>query len=223
MQQVRCPLSPPLPRRPIAALAALVLCCGIGGKAFAVCGDVTGDDQVRASDALAVLKQAVGQDAGLQCTPEPIVPVNSMGFANTLFCNGRVVTAEMTWSEHPQFRWESASQEGFPVEAEFFRVDDLFVGGEVEVDYGTCGTIVFDIDSWGVLYPMPAEGSAVILPLFDETDSTVNFFLDISPTNVEGTAASAGAAPPATQRFALARIPAPPGLGVPPGESAAES
>lgn len=47
----------------ILALALLV-----PRHASAVCGDVTGDGQKKASDALAVLKSAVGQDIALVCS-----------------------------------------------------------------------------------------------------------------------------------------------------------
>jgi hypothetical protein len=47
-----------------AAFAVVVFCAG---DAAAICGDVTGEGNVSTADALAVLRQAVGQPQSLQC------------------------------------------------------------------------------------------------------------------------------------------------------------
>ncbi|MFT5042659.1 MAG: hypothetical protein ACI8TX_003652, partial [Hyphomicrobiaceae bacterium] len=187
------------------------------GHAAAVCGDVTGDDEVLASDALAVLREAVGIEADLECTAEPVIAVNTMGFANTIACGGVAVVAEMTWTEHTQFRWQSETKPLSEIESDFFRVDDLFVGGKIEIDYAACGSIEFDIGGAGVVYPMPAVGGATMFPLFDDATSSVLLFLDINfvDSSFEGRGASdvtdvtdlTG-----VQRFALGSVPAPPGL-----------
>lgn len=58
-------------RRAAAAAAAMAITLSVATHAGAqVCGDVTADDQVRASDALAVLRKAVGQDVELICTDQ---------------------------------------------------------------------------------------------------------------------------------------------------------
>lgn len=177
--------------------------------ALAVCGDVTGDDEVRSSDALAVLREAVGLDAGLVCAPEPVVITNEMGFSNTLFCNGSSVTAQMTWSEHPELTWESVTQTEFPLLSEYFRVDDPIVSGEFEVNYGPCGPVNFDLSALGANYPMPNDGAAFVFPYLDTENGDLYFFLEITPFVDEGAAAIASATPP---RFVLARVKAPEGL-----------
>jgi len=56
------------------ALAMAVVMIAAPAMSHAVCGDVNGDDSRTASDALAVLKSAVGQNVDLECTADPLRP-----------------------------------------------------------------------------------------------------------------------------------------------------
>jgi hypothetical protein len=51
--------------------ASLAMMLGSAQGALAVCGDVTGDDQKTTTDALAVLRSAVGQNVNLVCDDGP--------------------------------------------------------------------------------------------------------------------------------------------------------
>lgn len=165
------------------AIAALVLVTA--GQAAAVCGDVTGDTKVTSSDALRVLRKSVGQDVAMTCAPEPVEFLNILGMANPLVCNDKGFTAEMTWSRHPDLKWTDFSQDTFPVDVtNYQRVDDSELSGQITMKFGACGTLVFDIDDWGVFYPMPAEGGAWVLPYYDDVEQSVFLLFELTPFDV---------------------------------------
>ena len=77
---------------------------------YAVCGDVTGDDAVRTSDALAVLKSAVGQSIQLTCKTEvePVVLRHSRGrLFNGFGCPSGSDRAELRTDEGQFFAVDS--------------------------------------------------------------------------------------------------------------------
>ncbi|MFN2376358.1 MAG: hypothetical protein ABR538_07455 [Candidatus Binatia bacterium] len=189
----------------LAALAFVTTTCT---TAAALCGDVTGDSKVTTADALGVLRKAVGQDAPLTCEAPTVELLNYMGFANTLACNSSSVKAQMTWSRHPGQTWNDNSQSSLPLNIVYKRVDDPEVSGTITLTFGACGSIAFDIDSWGVLFPMPSYGGAWVFPYFEPADGLVYLFLELAA--VEAAAIRYGE--PATMLTAIAAAPAPPGL-----------
>ena len=60
------------------------LAMSMAASAQAVCGDVTGDQEKTTSDALAVLRSAVGQQVALVCDEGP----SRIRFSNATLCNG---------------------------------------------------------------------------------------------------------------------------------------
>jgi len=71
------------------ATVALVLAAAT--YAHALCGDVTGDNQRSASDALAVLRSAVGQQVDLVCEGDGPPQLRLL---NPFFCGGESATSE---------------------------------------------------------------------------------------------------------------------------------
>jgi len=179
----------------------------IAAPAFAICGDVNGDEAVSAADALAVLRRAVGLAGELECAVEPLVVENYMGFTNTLTCNGSSVLATMTWSEHPELTWSDRSQTSLPVTVDYKRVDDLFVGGVITTSFGACGSVKFDIDSWNIVYPLAPVGGAFVNPSYESSSNTLWLFIETAA--ISTSRAARGAEP---QRFRIGPIPAPAGL-----------
>lgn len=179
----------------------------IAAPAFAICGDVNGDEAVSAADALAVLRRAVGLAGELECAVEPLVIENYVGFTNRLTCNGSSVLATMTWSEHPELTWSDRSQPSPPWRADYKRVDDLFLGGIITINYGACGSTKYDIDSFNVIYPLAPVGAAVVNPSYESSSNTL--WINIELAAISTSLAARGAEP---QRFRIGPIPAPAGL-----------
>jgi hypothetical protein len=59
--------------RALLAVMMIGACVAQAGTAGAGCGDVTADEDVTASDALTVLRRAVGQSVELSCTYEDVM------------------------------------------------------------------------------------------------------------------------------------------------------
>jgi hypothetical protein len=72
---------------------SLFLLLATSGAAHAVCGDVTGDGERLASDALAVLRAAVGQSVPLECSCEDCVTTTTVP---SFCCGGTAATCGMT-------------------------------------------------------------------------------------------------------------------------------
>lgn len=178
---------------------------------LAVCGDVTGDEKVTTNDALQTLRTAVGQEVPMTCAPEAPPVENYVGYLNLLFCDGDEFTSTLWWSEHPELEWNSYTSGGDD-DPDYQRVDDLFVQGYVEVSFGNCGDLVFDIDEWGVYYPMPYQGGALFTFSFDPYTETVVLWLSIAPIDLDAAPSAARAAAAPSPRMILAVAPAPPGL-----------
>lgn len=189
-------------------LAALALVAATYAPATALCGDVTGDSKVTTADALGVLRKAVGQDTPLTCEVPTVDFLNYMGFANTLVCDSSPVKAQMTWSRHPGLTWSDNSQSSLPLNINYKRVDDPEVSGTITLSFGACGSIAFDIDSWGVFFPMPVRGGAWVFPYFEPSDGLVYLFLELAAVE----APSLRFGEPATPLAAIAVAPALPGL-----------
>ena len=162
------------------AAAVLALLVGTSEPASALCGDVSGDAKVTSTDALRVLKKAVGQPVALTCEQVPVEFTNYFGFANGLTCNDASVKAQMTWSRHPGLTWSGNSQSSLPFTVDFERVDDSEVTGTITISFGVCGSIVFDINSWDVVYPMPTSGGAWVFPYYEASTNSVYLFLELA-------------------------------------------
>ncbi len=67
--------------------AAWLLATLLVSDALAICGDVTGDGLRLATDALVVLRAAVGQQVNLTCENPPDDGPSSLRFLNELTCN----------------------------------------------------------------------------------------------------------------------------------------
>ena len=161
-------------------LAPFFLLAVTATSASAICGDVTGDTKVTSSDALKVLRKAVGQDVAMACLNDPLEFANWFGFANTLTCDGKDVLADMTWTRHPDLTWSDSSQT-FPLLDPVYRqVDDTEVSGQIEMSFGSCGAVVFDFDSWGTYYPMPYNGGAYAYPYYDEVADSYYLILEVT-------------------------------------------
>lgn len=161
-------------------LAPFFLLALTASSALALCGDVTGDTKVTSSDALRVLRKAVGQDVDMSCLNDPLQFTNWFGFANTLTCDSQEIWAEMTWSRHPALTWTDSSQ-AFPfLTPVYYQVDDTEVSGQIEMVFGDCDSVVFDMDSWGTYYPMPLSGGAYAYPYYDEVEDSYFLILELS-------------------------------------------
>ncbi|HYB99353.1 MAG TPA: hypothetical protein VEC57_09525 [Candidatus Limnocylindrales bacterium] len=192
---------------------AIIGAFAAASPAHARCGDVTGDDQVTTSDALAVLKESVGQNPDLTCQDDLVVD-NDVGFANQLECFGHDFVAKMRWSEHPDLVWKAETEYYLPLEPEYFEVDDLFIGGEIEVRLDDCGTVEFDLDDWEIVYPMPAVGAAFFYLDYEYDTDTLFLFLHLAPLDVEDGLSGGGSAGqrPTPSRVMLGSRPAPKGI-----------
>lgn len=190
-------------------LAAFLLMVASASFASALCGDVNGDARITSSDALGVLRRSVGLDVPLTCDLEPVEPINIFGMANTLTCDGRNMTAQMTWSKRPTLTWSDYTQQSFPIDVtNYQRVDAAEISGTIAIRFGNCGTIAWDIDSWDAVYPMPVAGGAWVLPYYDEVEQLVYLLLELTPFQAAGL--SIGDQSPAA--VAIASAPALPGL-----------
>ena len=77
------------------ATASLLLALLSAARAFALCGDVTGDQKRLASDALAVLRSAVGQNVELVCEAGP----TRLRFYNDFTCGTPTSTSEARFND----------------------------------------------------------------------------------------------------------------------------
>ncbi|HYC55370.1 MAG TPA: hypothetical protein VEL28_10610 [Candidatus Binatia bacterium] len=182
-------------------------------NALAVCGDVTGDDQVTGTDALTVLKEAVGQNPDMTCADDLVVD-NDVGFANQLECYGDDFTAKMEWSEHPEHTWRAETEYFLPLEPDYIEVDDLFIGGEIKVRLADCGTVDFDLDDWDIVYPMPAVGAAFFYLDYEYDTDTLFLFLHLAPieTDDDGFSGNTAGKQAVASRVMLGSRPAPEGI-----------
>jgi hypothetical protein len=99
-------------------LAATLILALIGTRhAHALCGDVTGDNQRSASDALAVLRSAVGQSVDLVCDEGP----TELRLFNPFNCHGETFTMEARFN-------------GFTFQSESFEVSDYQSVDRTEID-----------------------------------------------------------------------------------------
>jgi hypothetical protein len=74
--------------------STFALAMSMAASAQAVCGDVTGDQEKTTSDALAVLRSAVGQQVALVCDEGP----SRIRFSNATPCNGESQTATLSFN-----------------------------------------------------------------------------------------------------------------------------
>jgi hypothetical protein len=178
------------------------------GAALAECGDVNGDGAVQTSDALGVLKKAVGQDVALTCENDPPAVQNFLGYANTLTCHGYGFTSTMTWSERPGLRWKDWSQPYLPSHPVFYRVDAPVLDGKLIMSLGDCGNVKFPLDSWGIAFPMPLTGGAWVSITYDRY--TDELFLNV---NLEAYDTLYPALQSGPAETFVASVPAPAGIG----------
>ena len=140
--------------------ATIVLCLVLvtrSALADGVCGDVTGDDKVRAGDALAVLRAAVGVPVDLQCSCSEESQRNVISYQHALTCGGQPWTNALI--DTPSGRtW--ASDSGFVSYEQGTNLQTLgpfvFIGqpclspvvfdGTVEIPAGIRVLIVMDFD-----------------------------------------------------------------------------
>jgi hypothetical protein len=164
--------------RTIAGIAIFIL--STSTQTLAVCGDVTGDSQVKTADALRVLRASVGQNVQMICDLDTPPIENYVGYLNLLQCNASNFTSTLTWSEHSALSWSSSTNRG-DGNPHYKRVDDLIIAGQLDVSFGACGDLVIDIDSSGLLYPMPYVGGAIFIFTYDGATNTVVLWVADAP------------------------------------------
>jgi hypothetical protein len=121
----------------VIATAGLLLALLPAARSFALCGDVTGDQKRLASDALAVLRSAVGQNVDLICETGP----TRLRFYNDFTCGSASSTA-------------AARLNGFQFSADGGELSDYQDVDRVEID-------TIEIDTCGGTYHFPGP---IVLP-----------------------------------------------------------
>jgi hypothetical protein len=165
----------------IALVLPLIL--SASSEANAVCGDVTGDGAVTSVDALKVLTEAVGLDAGLTCdggTSPPFLAYIAMD--NVVSCS-RGGTYTGTWSGGNK-TWNLTPTGIPPTTQDWLPVHNKLVAGTFSIKYGNCGTVDFTFTDWGVAYPLPRDGAVRFWSLFD--GEFVWLLADVAPFDVSG-------------------------------------
>jgi hypothetical protein len=145
-------------RTTLAVTAVVALLCSTALEARAICGDVNESETVTSSDALAVLREAVGQDANLTCD---ICGSDCPG--DPLFLIGDWV-------------FESDFGDVFVDEYELFAVDDF-----------NCEIIGQDFDDGSVVYAYAGEEYDYILLDPDDGTCDLFVFDVVNFNEVEGT------------------------------------
>lgn len=185
----------------------LVLC--LVTFAYAVCGDVNGDQEVRAADALRVLKKAVGQNVEMICN-ETLPVQNQLSFAHSVTCNNSKFTAQMEWSEHSNLDWSAYTSSSFPLaNSSWKRIDDATLGGNVTIHFGNCGTVIWDIDGEDMVWPLPEQGGVIVYAVYQASNNTVYLSALAVPYSLNSSLLYAETPSPVV----LASAPAPAGLG----------
>lgn len=168
-------------------LTTLLAGAGLPGVAFGVCGDVNGDDDVLAGDALAVLRKAVGQPLALVCPVEQELkscerdldvwqPVDCPCFSGPGGLN-TILLEHVTGVPTPLYAGECLVVDG--LQTRFYGFQSSFPNPGVSGD-GKCFVSIEAVASWA---DMPYRCS--ITQTIDESDTDCDSFPVLDPVYFE--------------------------------------